>query len=237
MLGIPRAVHLDLRDGALRCRRGRRPSAGPTRRRGSPPGGGASSCRESEPSRASAPAARRARSAPGVAPLRAAKASATRRTPGWPSRFSAVKRGTMFRKSRLSNVVASSILPVRKPFPSGLKGTKPMPSSSSVGEHLRFGLAEPQRVLALQGRHRLHRVGATDGLRAGFGQPEVLHLAFLDQLLARPRPHPRSARPDRRGAGRRGRCGRSSVASAPRRRPRGCAPAGCRGRRSCRPRT
>ena len=37
------------------------------------------------------------------------------------------------RKSELSNVVVSSIAPVRKPFPSGLNGTKPMPSSSSVG--------------------------------------------------------------------------------------------------------
>jgi len=33
----------------------------------------------------------------------------------------------------LSEVVFSSIFPVRKPFPSGLNGTKPMPSSSSVG--------------------------------------------------------------------------------------------------------
>ena len=37
------------------------------------------------------------------------------------------------RKSVLSKVVFSSIFPVRKPFPSGLKGTKPMPSSSSRG--------------------------------------------------------------------------------------------------------
>jgi hypothetical protein len=32
-----------------------------------------------------------------------------------------------------SNDVFSSIAPVRKPLPRGLKGTKPMPSSSSVG--------------------------------------------------------------------------------------------------------
>ena len=43
------------------------------------------------------------------------------------------------RKSELSNVVVSSILPVRKPFPSGLNGTKPMPSSSSVGRISRSG--------------------------------------------------------------------------------------------------
>ena len=48
-------------------------------------------------------------------------------------RASGEKRGTMLRKSLLSKVVVSSIVPVRKPLPSGLKGTKPMPSSSSVG--------------------------------------------------------------------------------------------------------
>jgi DNA-binding transcriptional LysR family regulator len=37
------------------------------------------------------------------------------------------------RKSPGAKEVASSIFPVRKPLPSGLKGTKPMPSSSSVG--------------------------------------------------------------------------------------------------------
>jgi hypothetical protein len=48
-------------------------------------------------------------------------------------RASGEKRGTVFRKSVLSNVVLSSIFPVRKPFPSGLNGTKPIPSSSRVG--------------------------------------------------------------------------------------------------------
>jgi len=48
-------------------------------------------------------------------------------------RASGVKRGTVLRKSVLSKVVFSSILPVRKPLPRGLKGTKPMPRPSSVG--------------------------------------------------------------------------------------------------------
>src|ERR1019366_5036725 len=48
-------------------------------------------------------------------------------------RASGVKRGTMFRKSVLSNSVFSVITPVRKTLPSGLNGTKPIPSSSSVG--------------------------------------------------------------------------------------------------------
>ena len=60
-------------------------------------------------------------------------------TPGSPSGSPAEKRGTVLRKSPLSNVVVSSIRPVRKPLPSGLKGTKPMPSSSSVGSTSRSG--------------------------------------------------------------------------------------------------
>ena len=48
---------------------------------------------------------------------------------------------------------------------------------------LRLGLSPPQRVLALQRRDRLDRVGATDRLDTGFGQTEVPDLAFADQLL------------------------------------------------------
>jgi hypothetical protein len=44
-----------------------------------------------------------------------------------------VKRGRVLRMSELSNDVAALILPVRNPLPSGLKGTKPIPSSSRVG--------------------------------------------------------------------------------------------------------
>jgi hypothetical protein len=48
-------------------------------------------------------------------------------------RASGVKRGIALRKSVASNFVASLIAPVRNPLPSGLNGTNPMPSSSSVG--------------------------------------------------------------------------------------------------------
>jgi hypothetical protein len=65
--------------------------------------------------------------------LRAANALSQSTNARLAFRFSGVKRGTTLRKSVLSKLVASSIFPVRKPFPSGLKGTKPMPSSSSVG--------------------------------------------------------------------------------------------------------
>jgi hypothetical protein len=41
----------------------------------------------------------------------------------------------------LPKVVFSLIVPVRKPFPSGLYGTKPMPSSSTVGSTSASGVA------------------------------------------------------------------------------------------------
>src|ERR1035438_4986880 len=48
-------------------------------------------------------------------------------------RASSVKRGRVLRTSEVSNAVFSLILPVRKPFPKGLNGTKPIPSSSRAG--------------------------------------------------------------------------------------------------------
>ena len=47
--------------------------------------------------------------------------------------------------------------------------------------------APPQRVLALDGRDRLHGVRPADGLHAGLGEAEVPHLALGDQLLDRAR--------------------------------------------------
>jgi hypothetical protein len=52
---------------------------------------------------------------------------------------------------------------------------------------LRFRLSPPERVLALEGGHRLDRVGAADGLHARLGEAEVLDLALLDQVLHRAR--------------------------------------------------
>ena len=119
----------------------------------------------------------------GVAPFR----SATRLSSSTKARFafraSASKRGTVLRKSPLANSVVSSIFPVRKPLPSGLKGTKPIPSSSSVGRICVLRLSPPERVLALQRRDRLDGVGAADRLHAGLGEAEVLDLPLLDQLL------------------------------------------------------
>ena len=77
------------------------------------------------------------------------------------------------------------MLPVRKPLPSGLYGTKPMPSSDSVGSISGLRFSPPQRVLALQGRHGLHGVSAANGLRRRLRQPEMFHFAALDQFLDR----------------------------------------------------
>src|SRR5712691_8817789 len=69
----------------------------------------------------------------GVAFFRSAIPASRSTSARFAFRFSGVKRGTMLRKSELSNVVVSSIFPVRKPLPRGLNGTNPIPSSSSAG--------------------------------------------------------------------------------------------------------
>src|SRR5215469_11887030 len=50
--------------------------------------------------------------------------------------FSGRKRGMVLRKSVLSNFVSGVIFPVRNPLPSGLYGTKPMPSSSELAQKI-----------------------------------------------------------------------------------------------------
>ena len=45
-----------------------------------------------------------------------------------------------------------------------------------------FRPARPQRVFVLDGGDGLHGMGAADGLRAGFGQAEMLDLALPDQV-------------------------------------------------------
>ena len=57
---------------------------------------------------------------------------------------SSVNRGSLLRRSSAAKLVELSMVPVRKPLPSGLNGTKPMPSSSSVGRISRFGFAPEQ---------------------------------------------------------------------------------------------
>src|SRR5260370_19454311 len=51
--------------------------------------------------------------------------------------------------------------------------------------HLRFGLAPPQRVFALERGHRLNGVRATDRLHSSLRKTKVLYLAPLNQILHR----------------------------------------------------
>ena len=122
----------------------------------------------------------------GVAFFRSA-ISPSRSTRAWFAfRASGVKRGTVLRKSELSNVVFSSIFPVRKPLPSGLKGTKPMPSSSSVGRtsasgsrhHSEYSLWSAATGWTAWAR-RIVCAPASE-------RPKCLTLPCLDQLLHRP---------------------------------------------------
>jgi hypothetical protein len=91
----------------------------------------------------------------------------------------------VLRKSVLSNLVFSSILPVRKPLPSGLKGTKPMPSSSSVGMISASGLRHQSEYSLCSAVTGWTACARRMVCTPGFGEAEVLHLALLDQVLHR----------------------------------------------------
>src|SRR6185295_9005483 len=68
----------------------------------------------------------------GVACLRWAMRVKRSTTAMLAARASAAKRGDILRKSVLLKLVLVSILPVRNPAPSGLNGSKPIPSSSQT---------------------------------------------------------------------------------------------------------
>ena len=85
-----------------------------------------------------------------------------------------------------SNCVVSSIFPVRKPWPSGLHGTKPMPSSSQVGSTSGSGSrvhSEYSLWMAATGctawARRMVCAPASE-------RPKCLYLPGLDQLLDGP---------------------------------------------------
>ena len=103
-------------------------------------------------------------------------------------RASGEKRGCVRRKSPLSNVVVSSMVPVRKPLPSGANGTKPIPSSSRSRQYLRFRLPPPKRVFALQRGDGLN--GMSDGgssQRPASESPKCRTLPSADEVLHRAR--------------------------------------------------
>ena len=100
------------------------------------------------------------------------------------------------------------MLPVRKPRPSGLNGTRPIPSSRHVG-------TISSSMSRLQSDHSLcsaaigmHGRGPANRVDGGFGEAEVADLARPRRARPSRRRSPRSGRRDRRGAGSRGRCSR-----------------------------
>ena len=179
VLGVALALDLDLGRSALDLARGRRPSARRRPRRGSPRAGAASWCRGSARSTASAPAARRARSAPASPSSRAAM-----RVEQIDQRLIRLPRLRREARDDVAEVGARRTScsrrssPVRKPLPSGLKGTKPMPSSSSVGRTSASGSrhhSEYSLWSAVTGCTAWARRIVCD---AGLGQAEVLDLAL-----------------------------------------------------------
>ena len=89
----------------------------------------------------------------------------------------------MLRKSELSNVVLFGRSAREEAFAKRTERHEPDAELLERRQDLRLGSSRPQRVLALQRRHRLDRVRAANRLRAGFRQPEVPDLAFLNQVL------------------------------------------------------
>ena len=152
------------------------------------------------------------------------------------ARASGAKRGEMLRKSLRAERRGRVDLAGEKARAERTERHEADAELLAGGEHaVLLDVARPQRVLALHGGDRLHGVRATDRLRARLGQAEVLHLPLLNQLLHRAGDVLDRDVRDRRGAGTAGRSSRRSAASASRRRPGGCARAGCRRRSACRP--
>ena len=193
------------------CGADRRASARSMPRRDSRRGDAASWCPGSAPSRASAPAATRARSAP------AWRSCASRRPPaGRP----ALVRGARFGREPRQRAAEVGAVEGRlrvdrageEALAERLNGTKPMPSSSSAGSTSRSGSrvhSEYSLCTAATGctacARRIVCAPASE-------RPKCCDLACLRSGPSPRRRRPRSARSDRRGAGRRDRCDRRAGA-------------------------
>src|ERR1700691_1725693 len=70
----------------------------------------------------------------------------------------------------------------QEPSSQRAEGHKADPEPLEGRQDLLLGFSPPQGVLALHRIDRLHRMNSTDGLCPGFGQAEMLHLAFLNQI-------------------------------------------------------
>ena len=76
-------------------------------------------------------------------------------------------------------------LPGQEALAERAEGDEADPELLERRQDLRLGLAPPERVFALERGDRLDGVCAADRLHACLGQPEVPHLARVDQLLDR----------------------------------------------------
>lgn len=70
-----------------------------------------------------------------------------------------------------------------RPFPKRTEGYEANAKFFERRQNLLLRLAPPERVLALERRHGLHRVGATDCRGARLREAEVLDLSLADQIL------------------------------------------------------
>ncbi len=155
-------------------------------RRYFPRGDAASSSPESARSTASGPAATPARSA------RASPASVPRRRQQIHQRL--VRLPSLRREARArccgspcsSNVVVSSILPVRKPLPRGLNGTKPIPSSSSAGRSSSSGSRHQKEYSLCSAVTGCTACARRIVFTPCFGEAKVLNLAFWMSSLTVP---------------------------------------------------
>jgi hypothetical protein len=93
------------------------------------------------------------------------------------ARLCSSKRVMVARTSGGLKVVDGVTVPVRKPLPRVLNGTKSDGEVGQRGEHLGFGVAGPERVLALGCGDWVDGVRGSDGAGAGFGQAEVADLS------------------------------------------------------------
>ena len=175
--------------------------------------------------------------------LRPRRARRTWSTSAWlAARFSALEprdRGADVARRRTSRRVAT--VPVRNPLPSGLNGTKPMPSSASVGSTSASGSRVHSEYSLCTAVTGLHGVRGADRRGGRLGQPEVLDLALGDQFADRAGDVlDRHVRVDAVLVEQVDRVDAQSLRETPRRRG-GSARAGCSarrsGRRGCRSRT
>jgi len=93
--------------------------------------------------------------------------------------FSAEKRGIVTRMSSFASSLAGATVPVKKPLANAEFGTG--------RQHLRIGIAGPQRLLALHRGDGMDGVRAPNGIGTGLRESEVSDLALRDQLGYRPR--------------------------------------------------